>query len=113
MHLAPSYKRVTGWLRTLRVLSPGLLTPQALLQAGDRVRTGDLNLGKVALYQLSYTREAKNGATRGRLRTSRILPVVVAFVNRIEAASRPSQLPHFHGWTIFLRIGPLSSRNSR
>ena len=24
--------------------------------AGNRVRTGDLNLGKVALYQLSYSR---------------------------------------------------------
>ncbi len=24
--------------------------------AGDRVRTGDINLGKVALYQLSYSR---------------------------------------------------------
>jgi hypothetical protein len=30
--------------------------------AGNRVRTGDLNLGKVALYQLSYSR------------TSRVLP---------------------------------------
>ena len=27
------------------------------LRADDRVRTGDLNLGKVALYQLSYVRE--------------------------------------------------------
>ena len=26
--------------------------------AGNRVRTGDLNLGKVALYQLSYSRES-------------------------------------------------------
>ena len=26
--------------------------------AGDRARTGDLNLGKVALFQLSYTRES-------------------------------------------------------
>ena len=26
--------------------------------AGNRVRTGDLNLGKVALYQLSYSRVA-------------------------------------------------------
>jgi hypothetical protein len=25
--------------------------------AGNRVRTGDLNLGKVALYQLSYSRK--------------------------------------------------------
>ena len=28
----------------------------AVVQAGNRIRTGDLNLGKVALYQLSYTR---------------------------------------------------------
>jgi hypothetical protein len=27
-----------------------------LLRAGNRARTGDLNLGKVALYQLSYAR---------------------------------------------------------
>ena len=27
-------------------------------RAGNRARTGDLNLGKVALYQLSYAREA-------------------------------------------------------
>ena len=35
----------------------GLLTP---LRADDRVRTGDLNLGKVALYQLSYVRIASD-----------------------------------------------------
>jgi hypothetical protein len=29
----------------------------ALFRADDRIRTGDLNLGKVALYQLSYVRE--------------------------------------------------------
>ncbi len=28
--------------------------------AGDRVRTGDINLGKVALYQLSYSRLRKD-----------------------------------------------------
>jgi hypothetical protein len=25
--------------------------------AGDRIRTGDIDLGKVALYQLSYSRD--------------------------------------------------------
>jgi hypothetical protein len=30
--------------------------PPAHLRAGNRTRTGDLNLGKVALYQLSYAR---------------------------------------------------------
>jgi hypothetical protein len=27
--------------------------------AGDRIRTGDIDLGKVALYQLSYSRPGK------------------------------------------------------
>jgi hypothetical protein len=36
-------------LRRLLVLQSG---------AGNRVRTGDLNLGKVALYQLSYSRSS-------------------------------------------------------
>ena len=31
--------------------------------AGNRVRTGDLNLGKVALYQLSYSRTLLRVAT--------------------------------------------------
>ena len=30
---------------------------RVFIQAGNRIRTGDLNLGKVALYQLSYARE--------------------------------------------------------
>ena len=28
--------------------------------AGDRIRTGDIDLGKVALYQLSYSRPTRN-----------------------------------------------------
>jgi hypothetical protein len=28
--------------------------------AGDRIRTGDIDLGKVALYQLSYSRPNRN-----------------------------------------------------
>ncbi len=31
------------------------------LQAGDRARTGDPQLGKLMLYQLSYTRESPQG----------------------------------------------------
>ena len=36
----------------------GILTEDSELRSGarNRVRTGDLNLGKVALYQLSYSR---------------------------------------------------------
>ncbi len=33
------------------------------LRADNRARTGDLNLGKVALYQLSYVRGNASGAT--------------------------------------------------
>ena len=32
------------------------LEPTSSRRADDRARTGDLNLGKVALYQLSYVR---------------------------------------------------------
>ena len=37
-------------------------------RAGNRARTGDLNLGKVALYQLSYARTI-TGSGRRRIRT--------------------------------------------
>ena len=37
--------------------------PATALGADDRIRTGDLNLGKVALYQLSYVRGEPNGTT--------------------------------------------------
>ena len=30
----------------------------AIVGAGDEIRTRDINLGKVALYQLSYSRKA-------------------------------------------------------
>ncbi len=43
----------------LHVLSDGL-TP--LLKAGNRTRTGDPHLGKVVLYQLSYSRDSQKGA---------------------------------------------------
>ena len=34
-------------------------------RAGNRARTGDLNLGKVALYQLSYARAPFQALPRG------------------------------------------------
>ena len=34
-----------------------------MIGAGNRVRTGDLNLGKVALYQLSYSRTSLRVST--------------------------------------------------
>lgn len=36
--------------------------------AGNRVRTGDLNLGKVALYQLSYSRNCYSQTTAKKWR---------------------------------------------
>jgi hypothetical protein len=36
--------------------SPSLRGLQTRIGAGDETRTRDINLGKVALYQLSYTR---------------------------------------------------------
>lgn len=43
------------------------------LRADDRVRTGDLNLGKVALYQLSYIRARHRGSCEPRLACSQTL----------------------------------------
>src|SRR3954462_7835201 len=35
--------------------------------AGDRIRTGDIDLGKVALYQLSYSRSTQNSILTGNI----------------------------------------------
>ena len=48
--------------RALDALDPlGILIPnratRRLLRAGDRTRTGDVQLGKLAFYQLNYARE--------------------------------------------------------
>ena len=39
------------------------MAAETALGADDRIRTGDLNLGKVALYQLSYVRAGTDGTT--------------------------------------------------
>ena len=54
--------------------------PPNPLRADDRVRTGDLNLGKVALYQLSYVRIAT--AVRLPRREKNISPSRPEFKNR-------------------------------
>jgi hypothetical protein len=41
--------------------------------AGDGIRTRDINLGKVALYQLSYSREANYWPPRGERHHCRAL----------------------------------------
>jgi hypothetical protein len=42
--------------------------------AGDRIRTGDIDLGKVALYQLSYSRACGGKDSKGQNSLSRRLP---------------------------------------
>ena len=52
--------RVNGFaIRCITTLPPRQIDTDHLIKtgAGNRVRTGDLNLGKVALYQLSYSRK--------------------------------------------------------
>ena len=46
--------------KVLAFLSPGLLC-RWVLGAGNETRTRDPNLGKVVLYQLSYSRYGKEG----------------------------------------------------
>jgi hypothetical protein len=55
------------WRRAHFVSEPDL--PEWGGGAGDETRTRDINLGKVALYQLSYTRarEAKNSWEAARV----------------------------------------------
>jgi hypothetical protein len=43
---------------------------QSKTGAGDETRTRDINLGKVALYQLSYTRACEPKKIAARLQTS-------------------------------------------
>ena len=40
-----------------QILTSQWLTAACLLGAGDRVRTGDVQLGRLTLYQLSYSRD--------------------------------------------------------
>ena len=55
------------------------------LRADDRVRTGDLNLGKVALYQLSYVRIATWISVPRREKN--ISPSPAEFKNRVPPQS--------------------------
>jgi hypothetical protein len=47
--------------------------------AGDRIRTGDIDLGKVALYQLSYSRARGEKDFKGPHSLSRQLPGKVKY----------------------------------
>src|SRR5512134_1855886 len=57
--LPPSLERTIH-----KLITPGRPGVMAATGAGNRTRTGDPDLGKVVLYQLSYSRL---GATRGSL----------------------------------------------
>ena len=49
-------------IRALHTQNGGLPMETAVrvvIRAGDRTRTGDVQLGKLAFYQLNYAREAK------------------------------------------------------
>ena len=49
-------KRATGGFVCSASKGPAAPAGSVFIQSGNRIRTGDLNLGKVALYQLSYAR---------------------------------------------------------
>ena len=80
-------KKITSWpssvINYLRLLSYSYLEVNSLSKngAGERARTVGLNLGKVALYQLSYTRTFKKNQGIGNL--ARFLTCV----NRSQAHS--------------------------
>ena len=66
----------TGFCRPLpnhSATSPKKGAASAALRADDRDRTGDLNLGKVALYQLSYVRAGRDATTEPSEQTMRRL----------------------------------------
>ena len=43
--------------------------------AGDRIRTGDIDLGKVALYQLSYSRSVEKSIVHQKHSRCQTLPL--------------------------------------
>ena len=91
--------------------------------AGNRSRTDDLNLGKVALYQLSYSRKLSTHAIqRIRFKQSRILLLISAVMQTNTetctrqtkpklAATTPSH--HMHCTLMNWRRGPESNRPQR
>jgi hypothetical protein len=62
--------------------------------AGDRIRTGDIDLGKVALYQLSYSRAGK---------VFTILPPLVAIVNWVANLELKTRETRIHPNVLLLR----------
>lgn len=69
---------------------------QPTRRAGDRVRTGDSQLGKLVLYQLSYTREGTGSLDRDPAGVKREC-VEAAYSMESSAACRSSAHEAFNG----------------
>ena len=65
--------RSKGRRRTVRCWDLYVRFIRVEIGAGDGIRTRDINLGKVALYQLSYSREANCTAPPGERHYCRAL----------------------------------------
>ena len=57
----------TGLCETVLCESRSSFAVARWIGAGDRIRTGDIDLGKVALYQLSYSRARGGKDPKGQL----------------------------------------------
>src|SRR4051794_27451259 len=73
-----------------------------LTGAGDEARTRDLNLGKVALYQLSYSRIDSGGAKRSRTALGGFaIRCITALLSRrwVQREKGKLELPFFDVWS--------------
>jgi hypothetical protein len=75
----PGFEPGIGVLQT-----PALPLGYGTERAGNRARTGDLNLGKVALYQLSYARKLRCGWATGDATASGLAPLATQSVVSTE-----------------------------
>ena len=65
-----------GHMRTLRGLGHGFQShSQRFLKAGDRDRTGNIQLGRLTLYQLSYTRGVRGDSSEIEAKWGPLPPV--------------------------------------
>ncbi len=76
-------------------LSPARPMHRAMNGAGEESRTLDLNLGKVALYQLSYSRMESGGAGRSRTDLHGFaIRCITALLPRQKFLPRPARAGH-------------------
>lgn len=74
-------------------------------KAGDRTRTGDLNLGKVALYQLSYTRLGDVLYRIIVMVSTKYLKKCHSFMNTVPSWNAPS------GFGMLLKLNPAVTKS--